>query len=179
MSKKEEKDDGGDLWIVILIIGAISLIILWYHKLRFLFSKKINKGALAKEYGVENKILMKWLKLFGSSDGVAMYYGTQIKKVKRTYFTAFLGEPGSGPKYKDKPIVKKDDIWRVVDSNETTVREKLIALEQPEEVIGMSYSTYKSLSYVPPVYMTKIVTFLKKGTPPKEDFPDFFDEKGS
>ncbi len=175
----EEKGDGGDWWIVILIFGIISFVILWYHKLRFIFSKKVGKGKLAKEYGVENKILMKWLKLFGSKEGIALYHGTQIRKVKRTYFTAFLGEPGSGPKYQDKPVVKKDDIWKVVDSNATTVREKLIALERHEEVIGMSYSTYKSLTYIPPVYMTKIVTFLKNGIPPKEDFPDFFDENRS
>ena len=173
--KEDDKWWNSDL-ILKLIFGGLLFAYAWFTSLRFIFSKKVSKGDLAKEYGVENKILMKWLKLFGSSDGIAMYHGTQIKKVKRTYFTAFLGEPGSGPKYKDKPIVRKDDIWRAVDSNETTVREKLIALEQPEEVIGMSYSTYKSLSYIPPVYMTKIVTFLKNGTPPKEDFIDFFDE---
>jgi len=169
MARKEEID----FWINIAIGIAFATLIgcyLWFKtKLRYDFSIKVHKSKLARAYQVRNETLNKWIKLLGTQNIKTEYEKSYAKKVIVRYYTESFGKPSDRPKYKGSYIVSKEDIWKATDYGDSTVYKKIVALENPKEVIGMTYDTYNSLEKFPPKHVKLILDFInQKEESPKE-----------
>lgn len=165
MNQKEK-----DWWLNIAIAGVMVVIFgiyLWFEtNIRYTFSKKSHKSKLARAYHVRNETLNKWIKLLGKPEIKEKYKGSLAKKVIVRYYTESFGKPSDRPKYKGSYIVSKEDIWISTDYGDSTVYKKIMALENPEKVIGMSLDTYGKLEKFPPKHVKLILKFLNKKEEP-------------
>lgn len=161
MSEKEK-----EFWlnvIVWVVIGSFIGIAIWLTtNIRYVFSKKANKSKLARAYQVRNETLNKWIDLLGTSHIKEQYKNSRAKKVVVRYYTESFGKPSDRPKYKGSYIVSKDDIWKATDYGDSTVYKKIVALENPEAIIGMSHKAYNSLEKFPPKHVNLILNFINQ-----------------
>lgn len=162
MIQKEEND-----WQIKIVIGLVVAVIagayIWFKtNLRYSFSKKAHKSKLARAYQVRNETLNKWIDLLGTSHIKEQYKNSRAKKVVVRYYTESFGKPSDRPKYKGSYIVSKEDIWKATDYGDSTVYKKIVALENPEEIIGMSHEAYNSLEKFPPKHVNLILNFINQ-----------------
>lgn len=153
---KEEKTGIIARLIGIAVVIVITVYIAYQH-----VRGHTSKGKLARKYNVSVKVLMNWLKLFGSEQAKQLYLGNTDTTVSKKHFCNCLGEPEDYQEDKDGFIYTKPQISKVCFVSERTLLRRISNIENPEEEIGMSHEVYRSIKYFPPKHANMIVEYLK------------------
>lgn len=156
--KKSEEDKTSFVVIIGLVVFTIIATI---YGIYLSIRGRATKSSLAKEYGVSIKVLMKWLKLFGSEEAKNLYIGTIPNIVSRKHFTECLGSPEDYPKDEAGFINTKPKISKAGLVSERTMLRRIKEIENPEVEIGMSLDAYRKLKYFPPKHVNWIIDYLK------------------
>lgn len=153
---------------IVLLIGAFLLIVFGWISSRL--ERRVLKSEIAKGYGISTKKLMNWVRLTCPEDVRQKYVGTKVKKIKPSELYCHIGKPKDRPKDKKGRLIRdKDEISWTLNIVTSTLKRRLQEIENPEEVIGMSYESFAGMrKELPPRQVELIlVHMVSKGYPKK------------
>ena len=160
--EEEEKPDN-DRWEIIIFFTIIAFFVALINFLKNQeWQKRTYKKTMAKRYGLAApETLIKWINLYCPKDIVDKYVGNKKHFIRDIDITTHLGKPESYPKdEKENDISSKSEIAQFLHLTSRTFSRRIQAIEEPENVIGMSLEQYKNQKRFPPKYVHLIIDHL-------------------
>lgn len=93
------KDHNRRLLLGIVVTIIVVLFVGWWNWLKEQRKKKKLKSEFATEYGISQKLLMRWIELFCSDDYIKNYAHKNAKKIPQHDLYENLGKPEEGQKF--------------------------------------------------------------------------------
>jgi FtsZ-interacting cell division protein ZipA len=152
----EIQDDSKWLFISIAITFAILLFVGWWNWLKEKRKIKKLKSEFAAEYGISQKVLMRWIELFCSEEYNKNYAHKNAKKIPQHDLYQDLGKPEPGKKF------GKQELAEACFTHRNTLNNHLKQISNFAEEIKISHKEYLSLRRLPPKAFHKIVELHKQ-----------------
>lgn len=165
MSKNQEaenedstktKDGNRNLLLGIVVTLALFLFVGWWSWLKEKRKKKKLKSEFSAEYGVSQKVLMRWIELFCSEDYNKNYAHKNAKKIPQHDLYRDLGKPEPGKKF------GKQELAEACFTHRNTLNNHLKKIPNFAEEVKISHKQYLSLRRLPPKAFYKIVDLHKQ-----------------
>lgn len=152
--KTENKNK--DLSIAIIVTFIVIFFVSWWHWLKEKRKKKKLKSEFATEYGISQKLLMRWVELFCSSDYIKNYAHKNAKNIPQHDLYENLGKPEEGKKFGKKELADACFTHR------NTLNNHIKQIPNFTEEVKISHKQYLSLRRLPPKAFYKIVALYEQ-----------------